>query len=774
MATSEARPEFVAARFRATRACYGCRQKRVKCDAMDQGTPCSRCVASGHTNCLLFESKRGTYKRRKKTTSPVQPVIHGPHLSDPDVQQTFQQPTTSNALKAGSTEEVRRQPVSPQPTSHGSRFSSEVLARHEDRGQAELPSAPLVGGRSVAEAVAMYSVAVGGPGNVTEDSTGEASEPQNQPTSLDCSSPADSCTTLSPYPDISWASTFDPFLKTRTTPGFADRANRFSITHLDESFPLSLVLQNQGEGKKPQLHYLSPANPEPSAHRQCSGEGQHPAHIPTEDIKFLHARGCFTLPDPDVLDFLVKTFLDRVYPLYPIFTSRGSFLKPYRTQQIPWLLFHSVCFAAVTFADEDALFRAGYKDRMEARLLFYRKAKALFDMGYHMNKIMVLQSVILLSFWGSVHNNYWNSASWIGTGVIIAESLGIHRSMKETKLAPEDKSLLRRLWWVLFVRDTGAATFSGRQFRMNTVDVADVEMLSPEDFVTDARDDEGEEEAGEGSVHYPLDSSFGLFHVENTKLAVILRRIVLSKRTGHGPNHDQLCHELQQWRNDLPPEVAWGENCGTTKPGLLPTCLALSYNHNLILANLSSRHFLQPASSVRPDYPSVRSLDTACENAAHQILDLACAMATKSTFSRLPHEAFHALFLAEAVFYSQVLSPTDPVGAKMGRMAVTTCQVVWHGVRRAWDPARWAMKLFENLLDAAARQRQSSDDAQQMLVSNTSNAQESSLLDVPMNDFGGMDLVFSSMFDMSTGMDGMTGDSSQMMFSFDLTDEAQW
>ncbi|KIW84335.1 hypothetical protein Z517_03585 [Fonsecaea pedrosoi CBS 271.37] len=760
---SAARTTFVPARFRAAKACLLCRQKRVKCDAMDHGTPCTRCVLSGKTDCVLFESKRGTYKRKQRVAVEQQrrespgKDLHGNSSENPAVPSY-----TSGTTLA---EEPQHRPDA-SPLNHRSTTASEPTARPPDE-------------QFQTEHLSAASVDLGPPEQSATDPIGfnESASLSNglensnhpRPLSLDCSSPV-SClsnTTLSPYPDISWASTFDPFLKSRKT-HTADRSNRFSITYLDESFPLSLVLQYQGHGVKPQLHYLTPAKPEPPGPPQPSGY-QHPGHIPPKDIEFLQSRGCFEVPDPDILDILVKTFLDRVYPIYPIF-KRSSFLEHYRAQQIPWLLLHSVCFAAVTFCDEDVLFRVGYQNRIEARLCYYRKAKALFDLGYHMNKIMILQSVILLSFWGGAHNNYWNSASWIGAGVIIAESLGLHRSMADTRLAPEDKSLLRRLWWILFVRDTGAATFSGRQFRMNSVDVADVETLTTEDFAVDSQDDMD-------GVGHGIDGIVGSFHVENTKLFLILRRIVLSKRTGHGPSHDDLCHELQQWRAELPPELKWRD--AEAKLDLLPACLALAYNHNLILANLGPCP-QQSADSVHSG-SQIYQLDGACENAAHRIFDLTCGMTTKSTFPRLPHEAFHALFLAQAVFYSQTLA-ADAASAKMGRMAVNTCQVVWHNVRGGWDPARWVMKLFENLLEATSPQQRRPRSAEDMLMVNEGDEANPALptgadylsSDMPMNDFSGMNSLLSSIFDISTAMDGLEDPTGQEMFSFGLPSDANW
>ena len=52
-------------RRRAAKACRRCNVKRVKCDAT-QNIPCTRCRQSGITDCVLRQSRRGTYIRKSK------------------------------------------------------------------------------------------------------------------------------------------------------------------------------------------------------------------------------------------------------------------------------------------------------------------------------------------------------------------------------------------------------------------------------------------------------------------------------------------------------------------------------------------------------------------------------------------------------------------------------------------------------------------------------------------------------------------------------------
>ena len=55
-------------RIRASKACELCNQKRVKCDALTVGLPCTRCKRSGHDDCTLINSRRGQYPRKRAKT----------------------------------------------------------------------------------------------------------------------------------------------------------------------------------------------------------------------------------------------------------------------------------------------------------------------------------------------------------------------------------------------------------------------------------------------------------------------------------------------------------------------------------------------------------------------------------------------------------------------------------------------------------------------------------------------------------------------------------
>lgn len=422
-------------RVRAGKACTRCHERRIKCDAM-QHMPCTHCVRGRHADCVLRETKRGTYTR------------------------------SALRQKIG-----RDDPCAGAPAGVAGDLPPQCLTYRmaaEDSGALPAPgsdvAAPLTTGSSAPECTAWSS---GGichahlqtgvePSSIhAQEAPPESESPYTQVSS---GTPGDG----SSYQHISWSAMFDHFLNNRENR--RDWIDKCSITYLGESFPLAIVLGGLKDGSRPKLHHLGP--PFPGAQGNDPFQSQ-PAHMLPEDLEYLRAKGVFSLPEKAHLDALMSVFLDHVYPLYPIF-NRQEFIQQYKNDHLSLILTYAISFIAVTFASQSVLSLLGFHSRHEARSFFYKKAKALFDMGYETDKITILQSTFLLSFYGGGPNTYWNFYSWVSTAVTIAEAIGIHRStIAIPNMQPQDKSLMRRLWWALVVRDSICGTLVGRPFRID-------------------------------------------------------------------------------------------------------------------------------------------------------------------------------------------------------------------------------------------------------------------------------------------------------------------
>jgi hypothetical protein len=503
--------------------------------------------------------------------------------------------------------------------------------------------------------------------------------------SIELASPDSNVTegSSSSYREVTWKAMFDHFLDGRRNG--EEVLDKCSITYLGESFPLSIVLKDYRGGGKQKLHYPGVPFPE-SEPTENSSNHNHPNHMLPEDITLLEGKGAFESPAPDILDALISIFLERVFPIYPI-VNLQEFNQQYKANRVPWILLHSLCFIAATFCPVSILHRAGFTSRKQARFSYYTKAKVLFDNGYELNQLAVLQSVILLAFWGGSPNNHWNFYSWISTGVTIAETLGMHRSMATANIKPQDRSLLKRLWWILVIRDTSCSALVGRPFRIN-LDHCDTDGLTAEDF--------GHESNSEDSASNLGTRISGLYQIQISRLSLILREIVTARfypeRTAATTGN---LHEmLVSWRARLPIELEWTDNGSGLN--IFSSCLSMLYNHHLILAHLNRTSEISSRGDSTGTGISRKASDEISNTAAQRISSLACKIVTKSDVLLMPHELFHGIFLAEVVFYTQMKSPQSLV-AQLGRSSLANCQMVLHESRESWDPSPWVMQLFDNL-----------------------------------------------------------------------------
>ncbi|KAE8143805.1 hypothetical protein BDV38DRAFT_276875 [Aspergillus pseudotamarii] len=690
-------------RIRAGKACKRCNQKRIRCDAMNW-MPCTNCVQDGIAECTLRESKRGTYTRKFREQDPSECELEGGHAGnnyrDTGLSNTFQSantvrpPLLSNGgaeigidaisgIAGSQSNPILRQTTETQLPAHNSLSTDPVgyddnnIPRHDDLSPDAQPA-----DRS----------------NTNRARCAERGLMANDSPSNEYESPSDQRThenadIASSYQDLSWSTMFDYFLHNRRNGReFIDKC---SITYLGESFPLAIVLGDVNESGRQKLHHPGPPLPETEGGKGGNMSHFHPSHLMPEDFEHLQAKGVFDFLEKSHLDALVSVFLEHVYPSYPI-VSRQELIHQHNNGEVPLILLHSICFIAVTFCPPSVLHLVGLFSRRNARAHFYKKVKALFDSGYEMNKIVILQSAILMSFWGGGPNNYWNFYSWVSTAVTIAEAIGIHRSIATTNMQSQDKSLLRRLWWVLVVRDSVCSALVGRPFRID-MDQSDTEMLTIEDFADDT--------VPLGFVENLYHQRYALYQINIAKLSLILRDIVMSRFYPGKPAipSEELHDKLSHWKQAVPSALDWtGETADYQNP--FSVSLLVQYNHHLILIYIG--HL--PDDNICS--PKEREREEIASTAAQNISAAACTIVTKSSFLSVPHEVFHGVFMAQAVFYTKLKSP-NPLVAQLGRSALNNCQMVLHAICECWDPAPWIMQLFEGL-SARCQDRQTSSREQ--------------------------------------------------------------
>ena len=668
-------------RLRAAKACGTCNERRVRCDASTVGIPCTRCRQGGKTTCQLITSKRGTYPRKKSAPSNgVETTVLAVASSD-GAAQTRQCIQSQREIPAGTSGPETRRIYDEADHLVADRAATDTRLTSDSSRSTD---------QSLTRATEPAVIPQGQESAITPASTHSSDSIVND------SSP----TGRSGTPQATWTSMFEHLLSGGRDHD-KDVLDKCSITYLGETFPLALVLDDFRDGPLTRVHHNGPfVAPEAAAERIADGSPLHPAHLATEDLQYARAKGAFTPPTPASLEILIEAFMDRVYPLYPIIDPH-EFMTQHKSNKLPWILLHSVCYIATTFCSDATVVAAGFTDRKSARISFQTKAKTLFDIGYHSEKVVLLQSALMLSFWGGRPDSYWNFYSWLSTAVTIAETLGIHRSFGRANIEYRDRSLLKRLWWTLVLRDSTCSAFIGRPFRIDMTQ-CDTELLNSQDFPP--------QHAKKPGPDHLCERICALYHIHAARLSLIIRSICAARfktAATYFAMPDKLCERLAAWYNDLPQELRWSPSSNTNN--ILSATLSIHHDHYIILSYLGES--ARPGSSNQGALPTTAI--TAAETshaAAQRILQLTSVIARKEGLLRLPHEAFHGLFMAEAVCFTQTRHPNQLV-SQLGHASLSNCQLLFHSIREAFDASPWVIQLFDTLSSSEMTRKRTENPA---------------------------------------------------------------
>jgi transcriptional regulatory protein GAL4 len=116
-------------------------------------------------------------------------------------------------------------------------------------------------------------------------------------------------------------------------------------------------------------------------------------------------------------------------------------------------------------------------DNSDLDVSFYQEARGYLQQAsvFEMGNLTLVQGLVLLSNYAQKRdkpNTGWN---YLGLAVRMSMSLGIHKEFPGWKISLLQREIRRRLWWGVFMFDSGAAKTFGRP------------ILLPEEAIMDAR-----------------------------------------------------------------------------------------------------------------------------------------------------------------------------------------------------------------------------------------------------------------------------------------------
>jgi hypothetical protein len=190
------------------------------------------------------------------------------------------------------------------------------------------------------------------------------------------------------------------------------------------------------------------------------------ASLAAEDLEYLKVKGCFTLPEES--RELVEAYFRFVHPVFPVIDA-STFMQDYAKSGIAGinlLLLWSMFSVSASYLPKSP--QKTYKEQ------YVRRAKLLFDLSEEKDKIVLVQSALLLSFWFADTEDVKQSWYWTGIAFSISQTLGLQQENvltdPGTEVPERQRALWCNIWHCCMIRDVWLAFSMGRPLRINTAD----------------------------------------------------------------------------------------------------------------------------------------------------------------------------------------------------------------------------------------------------------------------------------------------------------------
>lgn len=213
-----------------------------------------------------------------------------------------------------------------------------------------------------------------------------------------------------------------------------------------------------------------------------------PNRILAEDLDYMQRKGAFLIPEAALRNELLRCYVQYVYPYLPLLELEdflSAIQKNDGKSTVSLLLFQAVMFAATAYIDMRYLTAQGYDSRKAARKAFYQRVKLLYDFDYEVDRVTVVQAVLLMTYWYESPDDPKDIWHWLGVAISLGRTIGINCNTTSSPLAPKKQKLWKRIWWCCYMRDRLIALGMRRPIRIREGDF-DVPMLEVSDFETQA------------------------------------------------------------------------------------------------------------------------------------------------------------------------------------------------------------------------------------------------------------------------------------------------
>jgi hypothetical protein len=445
-----------------------------------------------------------------------------------------------------------------------------------------------------------------------------------------------------------------------------------------------------------------------------------------DDIEYLQKKGALTIPDAGLRNELLRSYAQYVHPYMPLLDLK-DFLTPVEKNDgssvVSLLLFHAVMFAGTAYIDMRFLQAQGFETRKAARKVFFQRARLLYDFDYEIDRITLVQALLLMTYWYETPDDQKDTWHWMGVSISLAQTIGLHRDPAKSSMDIKRQRLWKRIWWSCFMRDRLIALGMRRPTRIKHED-CDVPMLTEDDFETEGLPAELVRMLGGCPAVRDSAKRVTLAHlcIETAKLCLCISHVlsaqysVLSHKFGSTVETTMMlvpkkaaaetcevmqCNaELEKWYDQLDPALRYfvpgtKERTNTNDGEVI----------NLHRALLNMVHLTTSSALHRPQViPSAPNLSFAADlqelsrkkvrEAATEITEIARDLYTSDLVRYLPTTGVTVLLPAVIIHLLDIKS-ADPVVRNTSLRRFYQCMQVLQRLREMYASADFAFSFLE-------------------------------------------------------------------------------
>ncbi|ERF73689.1 hypothetical protein EPUS_00943 [Endocarpon pusillum Z07020] len=273
-----------------------------------------------------------------------------------------------------------------------------------------------------------------------------------------------------------------PSLLASLTPRAVPEEEESSVPHIEQAQIVAASITQPGPQAVPLFvgeggygDILAATGNVDHRHFIVPGEAEKP--LAPEDLAFLKVKGCFSLPAES--GELIKAYFQYFHPSFPVLDG-PSFLQEYASSglnKINLLLIWSIFSISASYLP--------IQSRRATKEVCVQRAKLLFDLTHESDKIVLIQSALLLSFWFVDAEDIKQSWYWSGIAFGIAQTLGLHRALDVglPQSSMREQILWRNIWRCCMFRDVWLSYGMGRPLRINATNCKRSELPFSENHV---------------------------------------------------------------------------------------------------------------------------------------------------------------------------------------------------------------------------------------------------------------------------------------------------